>query len=128
MTRRIVATIALCATSFGACGGAAAPTTTALPADASPITLDLVQMQQIGSNPTGVRISISGTKPSPCHVVQSEVHRGGDTVLVQVWATVEAGQVCAQVVTGYQATIDLGTFGPGTYHIDLNGRAYDMTV
>jgi len=128
MIRRLIATIALGAIVLTACGGATPPTTTAVPADASPVTLDLVQMQQIGSDPTTVKISMSGTKPSPCHTLQSEIHRGGDTILVQVWATIEDGETCAQVITGFQATIDLGTFGPGSYHIDLNGRAYDMTV
>jgi hypothetical protein len=90
-----------------------------------------VEFLYLESLPVQVRAVVRGNLPTPCHGLSpSSPERPADPrVVVEVTLTPPAADVvCAQVITPFEITIDLGSFAAGDWTLVLNGVEYSFTV
>jgi hypothetical protein len=75
------------------------------------------------SFPPQISLGISGNLPTPCHILQVDIHESdlNNTISVDVYSVTDAGTVCIQVLKPFQEYIDLGTFPTGHYIVWVNG-------
>lgn len=77
-----------------------------------------------------VELLIKGSLPDAC----SELHgvnqtQTGDEIVVQLQSRRPTGALCATVLRPYRFYLGLeGTFAPGRYTLDLNGRRQQFSV
>ncbi len=75
------------------------------------------------SDPVQVRLDVSAQLPTPCHEPMWDVDDDGVTITVDLYTTVDAEKICADVIQDAELQIDLGSFEPGeTRTVVLNGE------
>lgn len=75
------------------------------------------------SDPVQVRLDVSAQLPTPCHEAMWDVEDDGVTITVDLYTTVDAQKICADVIQDAELQIDLGSFEVGeTRSVVLNGE------
>lgn len=120
---RVTIAAAACALVAGSCGGPSVgqPTTT-VDGQVGKVFADQVDIVYMESAPVQVRLEVSGSLPTPCHQAKWEVDDRGDLVEVSLWSEVIPGDVCAQVLEPFEASIPLGSFEAASLPVSLNGE------
>ena len=114
---------AACAVVAASCGGQSVgqPATT-VEGEVGVVFADLVDIVYLESAPVQVRLEVSGSLPTPCHQAKWEVDDRGDLVEVSLWSEAIPGDVCAQVLEPFEASIPLGSFEAASLPVSLNGE------
>lgn len=89
-----------------------------------------VSFSYLESLPVQVRATVQGDLPTPCHGLSSHVGplADGQVTVVMTVTQPDADTMCAQVITPFEETLDLGSFAPGDYVMLLGGVEYPFTV
>ncbi len=78
------------------------------------------QILLLESFPVQVMVEVSGDLPSPCHELHWSSEDDGEKISVEVYSTVELGQVCAQVLSPFTVSIPVGSFSEGGRSVTVN--------
>ena len=75
------------------------------------------------STPIEVSLEINGNLPNPCHQLRVNVQpvNGENQILIEVYAVVDSGAICAQVIQEFEVSVPLGSFPSGHYSVLVNG-------
>lgn len=105
------------------------PTTVPFVSGPTPTITD-VSFAYLESLPVQVRATVTGDLPTPCHGLSTHVapEADGQVAVVMTITQPPADVVCAQVITPFSETLDLGSFAPGDYTMLLGGVEYPFTV
>jgi hypothetical protein len=76
------------------------------------------------SQPVQAALLLRGSLPDACHKLRIAAAKpdGQNRIQVEVYALVEAAQVCAAVVTPFEARVSLGSLSPGKYSVWVNSE------
>jgi hypothetical protein len=76
------------------------------------------------SFPLQFQISLSGNLPTPCHELRIVVDQpdANNDIAVDVYSVVDPDMICMQVLKGFQASVNLGSFPSGHYTVTVNGE------
>jgi hypothetical protein len=134
----IVSTLAVALLTAVACGGGggssatpdgATPSTGGGSVMASPLPIQTVDVLEATSYPPQFSVQIHGYIPDSCTKArQPQVTRDGTTITISIIGERPAGEICAQVATPYQRSIDLGPLDPGSYTVTVNGVSKSFTA
>jgi hypothetical protein len=87
------------------------------------IYLDSTQINTMESYPLQFSLRIVGSLPNPCHQLRVNI-LPPDTqnrIQIEVYAVVDPGVMCTEVLQAFDVTIPLGSFPTGHYSIFVNG-------
>ena len=97
--------------------------------ETSPLQIQQVDVRVAKGLPAQVSVDIVALIPDACTTARAPgVERQGNAFTIQVLGDRPRDRVCAQVVTEYRATADLGTLGPGAYTVRVNDVTRDFQV
>jgi hypothetical protein len=87
-----------------------------------PVFLDKLEIILSGTVPGRYKLNITGSRPTPCHELQYQVNDPDrdKKIVVEVFSLVKAGQICAQVLSPFSVSIDLGNIPGGVYTVFAN--------
>jgi len=105
------------------------PGSIAEPVFTSPHVIESVRVVIRESMPPQVALEVSGYVPDGCTFpTLIEQQRSGATITVDVYRLVPLAVMCPAVIVPYAQTIELGTFEPGSYTVDVNGISVSFTI
>lgn len=87
------------------------------------VDVQSAQIRIMESYPVQIGLDLSGALPTPCHKLRIAVDEPGEMnrINVDVYAVVEPGEMCIQVLEPFQVSLNLGSFPSGNYSIWVNG-------
>lgn len=86
--------------------------------------VDEFQILILESYPPQYRLSLTGNLPTPCHQLRVLVKPpdAQNILAVSVYSVTPPNQMCAQVLSPFQASIPLDGAAPGQYAVTVNGQ------
>jgi hypothetical protein len=132
MKRALLLTLAL-AVLAAACGDAKADTgDTTTTGDGrqalDPAYVETVALLFLESYPVQVRAVVTGNLPTPCHTLRWDLAEDGDTIVLELSASYDPTETCAQVLEPFEVTVDVGSFETGSYTLMVNGEAHPFDI
>ena len=91
--------------------------------DSQNVAYDAAQKQPV--------LALSGSLPTPCHQLQTEVSKpdAQNRIQVSVYTLVNPNTICTQVIKPFEKAVPLGALPPGTYTIYVNNaQVGEVTV
>ncbi len=76
-------------------------------------------------------LTVSGSLPSPCNLLQTNVKAPDDQnrIQVEVYSLLPPDKVCAQVLVPFETSVPLGSLKSGSYTVVLNDKQVgELTV
>jgi hypothetical protein len=95
------------------------------------VFIDTQEILLLESFPVQVVLKVSGSLPTPCHVLRAEVSApdSQNNINVELWSLSEPEVVCVQVLQAFETSIPLGSYPAGDYMIFVNGeKAGEFTL
>jgi hypothetical protein len=85
--------------------------------------LDSTQINTMESYPLQFSLRIAGSLPNPCHQLRVNIlpPDAQNRIQIEVYAVVDPGVMCTEVLQAFDVTIPLGSFPTGHYSIFVNG-------
>ncbi|MEW6716720.1 MAG: hypothetical protein AB1345_04345 [Chloroflexota bacterium] len=82
-------------------------------------TADIILME---SFPVQVRLDLTGSLPTPCHILRMVVFEPDENnrIRVEMYSLVDAEKICIQVVAPFEAHVSLGSFTEGDFTVWVN--------
>lgn len=89
------------------------------------VFLDESQLLILESFPVQVHLQLKGSLPTPCHLLRVKVGEpdGEGKIAVEVYALVDPGKICAQVLQPFEQVVPLTPLPDGDYSVSVNGGA-----
>jgi hypothetical protein len=86
--------------------------------------VDKAELVSLESNPAQTDLVISGSLPTPCHVLKASLKGPDDQnrIQVELYSLVKSDTVCAQVLKPFETSIPMGSLKSGKYTVALNGK------
>ena len=86
--------------------------------------VDKANLLSLESNPVQTELVISGSLPTPCHILKASLKGPDDQnrIQVQLYSLVQSDTICAQVLKPFETNIPLGTLKSGKYTVFLNDK------
>jgi len=86
------------------------------------VYIDSSDLLILESYPLQLNLVITGNLPDPCHQLQFTVNPPDNmnNIYVKVYSLTDGNSACIQVLDSFSATIPLGTYPSGHYHVYLN--------
>jgi len=86
--------------------------------------VDKADLVSLESNPVQTELVISGSLPTPCHILKASLKGPDDQnrIQVQLYSLVQSDTICAQVLKPFETNIPLGTLKSGKYTVFLNDK------
>lgn len=80
------------------------------------------EILQLESYPVQVYLLLTGSLPTPCHILQWEVQEADSEgrILVEVYSLIDPEAICAQVLEPFEERIHLGDFTSGSFSVWVN--------
>lgn len=94
----------------------------------SPVYIDTAKIGYLESWPVQVRLAVTGSVPTPCHKVASEVQDLGTSLDVRLWSLADPRAICASVLEPFDVSIDLGSYESADLPVFLNGESVGRIV
>ncbi len=95
----------------------------------APLKIQSVDVLVAESAPPQISVKITGIIPDSCTKARDpETHRDGSTFTITIIGERPTGMACAQMVSLYEQTIQLGTLDPGSYTVTVNGVRKDFQI
>ena len=89
----------------------------------SVVTVTGTEIRFLESDPVQVRLIVDADLPTPCHAPVWTVDDDGSTISVLLQASIDADQICVDVIEEVELQIDLGSFPTGSSRsVELNGE------
>lgn len=90
-----------------------------------PAFVEATDMLVLESFPLQFQLSLSGNLPTPCHELRIVVNEpdANNNIAADVYSVVDPDMICMQVLRGFQASVNLGSFPSGHYTVTVNGEA-----
>jgi hypothetical protein len=84
-------------------------------------TIDLLVME---SFPPQISLQLTGSLPTPCHQLRVKTNPpdAENRIDIEVYSVVNPGMMCAQVLSPFDANVQLGSFPVGHYSVWINGE------
>lgn len=102
------------------------PESSPLPAEGGDRGSVYIDTQEIavGDTTDSIFLVLQGNLPTPCHRVQAVVNKpdAENRIYVEVYSTMEAGKMCAQVISPFGYTVKIAGLANGSYSLYLNGE------
>ncbi len=97
------------------------PEDTAL--ERGPAFLDSADLLVLESFPPQYMLSLAGSLPTPCHQLRVNVSppNAENVIVVTVYSLVDPEVMCIQVLQAFNENINLGSFPPGKYSVQIDG-------
>jgi inhibitor of cysteine peptidase len=88
------------------------------------VFVDSQEILLMESFPVQVALQVSGSLPTPCHMLRAEVSEpdSQNNIHVELWSLSEPDVVCVQVVQAFETSIPLGSYPEGDYTVHVNGE------
>ncbi len=82
---------------------------------------DLLVME---SFPPQFALQLTGSLPTPCHQLRVKTNPpdAENRIDIEVYSVVNPGMMCAQVLSPFEANVQLGSFPAGHYSVWVNGE------
>jgi hypothetical protein len=89
------------------------------------VTLESMEILTLESFPLQFTLALKGTLPTICHQLRVNINEPNskNEINVEVYSVTDPNEVCALVVTPFEANIGLNSFPVGTYNILVNGES-----
>ncbi len=86
--------------------------------------VDKADLVSLESNPAQTYLVVSGSLPTPCHILKASLKGPDDQnrIQVQLYSLVQSDTICAQVLKPFKTSIPLGTLKSGKYTVFLNDK------
>jgi hypothetical protein len=97
------------------------PKDTAL--ERAPAFLDSADLLVLESFPPQYMLSLAGSLPTPCHQLRVAISPpdAENVIAVAVYSLVDPNMICIQVLQSFTENINLGSFPPGKYTVQIDG-------
>lgn len=94
------------------------------PSGRSPVYIDKIDHRLTDSLPPKILITVTGSKPTPCHEVMYELAAPDKAlqVVINVYSQSTPGKICAQVLAPFTLEILAGPYAKGIYRLRLNEK------
>ncbi len=92
--------------------------------DRADVFLNTVDLLSRETYPPQIVLVISGALPTPCHQLRVSIAPpdAEGRIDIQVYSVYKSGQICTQVLKEFSASVELGAYPSGHYHIYVNGQ------
>lgn len=91
--------------------------------------IESTEVLLLESFPPQLVLNVTGYHPDGCQFpVQIDQTQEGNTIKVHIYREVPPNVRCTMNIVGYEAGINLGSFDPGTYTIDVNGTLIEVQL
>lgn len=92
--------------------------------------VDKVDILTSESNPPQYSLQVKGSLPTPCHKFNAEVAKpdNKNQIVVTLFSTVDPSQICAQVLSPFNETVQLGSYPAGAYTVLVNSQPVGKIV
>lgn len=89
-----------------------------------PVYLDAAELIIRESAPPQIAVRLQGSLPTPCHQLRAVIPApdAERRIAIEVYAVSDPDALCVQMLAPFEATLELGTFAPGTYTVLVNGE------
>lgn len=95
----------------------------------TPLQIQSVDVLVAESHPPQVSVKVSGIIPDSCTKAREpEISRDGSRFTITIIGERPTGLACAQVISAYERSIQLGTLDPGSYTVNVNSVSKNFTV
>jgi len=76
------------------------------------------------SYPPQFALTVSGTLPTPCHMLRVDVKEPDqeNQIHVKMYSVIDPAEMCVQVLESFDVNVPLGTPPPGNYQVIVNGE------
>lgn len=96
---------------------------------AVPTVIESVDVRVLESFPPQLSVQITGYHPDSCEFpVEVETTTVDNTITVEIYRNIPPNVRCAGESVPYETSINLGSFDPGDYTIDVNGTIVEITL
>lgn len=88
-----------------------------------PAFVDSAEVLILESFPPQYMLSLAGSLPTPCHQLRVNVSPpdAENVIVVTVYSLVDPNMICIQVLQSFAENINLGSFAPGKYAVQIDG-------
>lgn len=88
------------------------------------VFLEQMEILTLESNPPRYVLSLSGSLPTPCHLlrIRAAAPDAENKIMVEVYALTNPKMMCVQMLKPFEAQFSLGSFPAGRYSIWVNGQ------
>ena len=88
------------------------------------VEIDSSSVVLLESDPMQVKLHLKGSLPNPCYQLRVDPSQPDDQkhIQVEVYSVVKPGEMCTEVLQGFDVEIPLGSFSAGHYFIYINGE------
>lgn len=94
-----------------------------------PTVIEDAQVLVLESFPPQLVVSIRGYQPDSCQFpVEVDQSVDGNTITLEIYRELPPNVRCAEAIVPYESNINLGSFDPGDYVIDVNGTIVEVSL
>jgi hypothetical protein len=88
------------------------------------VILESTEVMVLETSPPQVQLRLQGNLPTPCHQLRAQLNEPveNNRIQIELYSLMDPNKICAQVLTPFDTTIDVGSYPPGYYEVIVNGE------